>query len=1508
MSDTRPGVEITQEIGESAATVIAPTLVPVVIGICLQIIGATESDGSLSSDALYPDTRYNQGSMLIPQANFPDPRGNIDELEIDEAEVRAHLYFGGVLTTLLRGSNGTYGTAFLKQTNFSKRAALLSSKHTSIAFDGTTGDAFTFALDVANPVDTSKDVTVTLLGTLTIAEIVEEINDAVGKDVAEVFNDADDDFGNGAVNYLLIKSATFGAVSSITVRKGTSALPLLFGASFDDGVEYRVEGSGFRGQDDEDSDLTTPWIEFYRGEYSEDGTDTTFPALGTANALWGVLVDHAGDFVAAKSGAVTFTGTSATVPLQAATSTVPGDQFWADGVQVGNGEIIKVEERRFKTGKLSTTLSTFNDDGEATNRVYDTKEVSTENHGVPFAPKYAYFVADGLEFGNVTPVGEAATLTGSNTGLAERSAYVMSSSAISFPLSIASLTFTFQVTEDGVAGSEVTHTFVGGPYVDIAALVAAIDGETAFDQFTVGNSGDQLILQTTKTGADQSISIKSTGTANTALGFSASVATKDDGKDHEFATEATLTSDTIALPMDDLSSLAFDLTIVDSKGTHALSATGVDLSAATDLGDVADALAEAFGGTASTDLTFYDGAGGAGAGGIPVATITTSGAADTHGTITLTTTEGGSTVTLELTAVDDGDGWRFLGFYDGTEGKYAEVDSDGGVSSFVDLAGSWVVGATTGFDFDVSGGANDTGGNQTLTLAAATYDADEMAAQIQVQIRAAGAATATCAWNDAGYFYIDCLDATTITIATRTGGTDYTSELFGGTADQDAVAATWTGDTPAVTPLTIAFDYDDGTDSGTITSPATYAMAAAADAETLAELLNNDDEFQGVTDISKRVVEWYSDDNDIISLRTILGGSGVSLDVGLNQAGFAAMGFDVDPAVAVTGTDSAENSDDTGADDLKSTSLVFQLDSNPYNYEITFASNSLQEAIDDINDLVDASGDVASESTSALTLTSLLEGAASRVYINEATSTADTVLGLSGSADGAGRPNPDFYLDGDGSANIGPNILRNRSSGTPFSLESAKADLYISYEAVREDVTAGAAQPSLLEFDDIATMEAAIGPVSTKNPLALGAFLCLVNAPKVSVAALGVDEKSAASPTGTIDGWARALDYLEAKEVYALAPLTADTYVQGLVSVHVQAISAPAERGERVALLWRPIPDRAADITVASGEDGESNGTDNSFTLDTNPASELIANSIDPSDTIEYADSLYLELVIVNAGASELRRYSVSDANGVILTFRTSFASDENVDGFFTTETFDEDISGADWSLKIRGAELVVTGTTLPDKAKRAAAAASEGAEFAHRRVVLLACDSVDTSVNGITQNVEGYYAAACIAGMTAQQSPQQPFTELPIAGLSRVYGTDNFFKASQLDTIADGGRWILVNQGTAAVTTRHQRTTATTSIEAREYSITKAIDWLAKGLRSTNRVFIGRSVITSGFLDQLTMSNEGFLDYAEQLGVVRKADLDNLLQSTDSPDTVLIEVTVTPAYPCNKIKITIVS
>jgi len=545
-----------------------------------------------------------------------------------------------------------------------------------------------------------------------------------------------------------------------------------------------------------------------------------------------------------------------------------------------------------------------------------------------------------------------------------------------------------------------------------------------------------------------------------------------------------------------------------------------------------------------------------------------------------------------------------------------------------------------------------------------------------------------------------------------------------------------------------------------------------------------------------------------------------------------------------------------------------------------------------------------------MVLTSTLVGVASRIDVDQDAS-ADTVLGFVTTNDtdqGSGRPLPDFYLDDAGDATLGGQILRAPLTGEPYAIASALADVYLQYEALRLDVTASAATPGLLVLSSTTTIEAAIGPISADNPLALGAFLAKSAAPTYDVSAIGIDEVNAAAVDGTIDGWARALEFLESKEIYALAALQGDPTINGLIKAHVEAFSEPEERGERTALLWQPISSRAPATTLVSGSDGETNGSDDSITLDTNPGPALIAAGVDISTTIPVSDEVYWEALVTEAGSTRLVRYSISAVSGSVLTFRTTFATGENDDSFYSTATLDGS-SGLDnlqWTVYERGAPLVITGSTLTDFNALAQAGADEGKAYNSRRVVLTYCASVDVPVNGITQNVDGFYANCSLAGLTAEQLPQIPKTRVALPGIAAVYGTDDTLSEKQLDTVADGGRNILVNLG-GAVASRHCRTTAISSIEVREYSITSQIDWAAKGYREVNTVYIGGRVITPGLLDEVAAANEGFTELIQSRGVMRSASLESILQDEDDPDTILVTVDVTPSYPSNKIRVTVV-
>jgi hypothetical protein len=140
-------------------------------------------------------------------------------------------------------------------------------------------------------------------------------------------------------------------------------------------------------------------------------------------------------------------------------------------------------------------------------------------------------------------------------------------------------------------------------------------------------------------------------------------------------------------------------------------------------------------------------------------------------------------------------------------------------------------------------------------------------------------------------------------------------------------------------------------------------------------------------------------------------------------------------------------------------------------------------------------------------------------------------VGLAGAATSI-RPSADLVMSVDGTPTVKMELLRD-TQGIPLL---SKASLYLSYKAVRKDVSPLATNPALLRFNNTTDLEASLAPVDTSNPLALGLFFCLINAPGTQVTGIGVDADQADSPYGTVEAFTRAAELLEPSRSTASLP------------------------------------------------------------------------------------------------------------------------------------------------------------------------------------------------------------------------------------------------------------------------------------------------------------------------------------------------------------------------------------
>jgi hypothetical protein len=296
-----------------------------------------------------------------------------------------------------------------------------------------------------------------------------------------------------------------------------------------------------------------------------------------------------------------------------------------------------------------------------------------------------------------------------------------------------------------------------------------------------------------------------------------------------------------------------------------------------------------------------------------------------------------------------------------------------------------------------------------------------------------------------------------------------------------------------------------------------------------------------------------------------------------------------------------------------------------------------------------------------------------------------------------------------------------------------------------------------------------------------------------------------------------------------------------------------------------------------------------------------LAAGVDPVGTIPVSSGVYLTV------ASSAYKWSVSQVSGTKLTLRVAFAPGENDDTFYATSNLSGSLIAVGFTLYIRGTALV-TPTGDVDYQRVAEAYQKIGQSYLNRRAVMVAPERVGAIVDGSEQALKGYYACSAIAGMIGQLPPQQGFTNYPIGGFTRVMGSNDVFTRKQMNIGAAGGTyWVVQETAGAPLTTRHQLTTDMTSIETRELSITKVVDFMAKMMREGLRSFIGRFNITQTFLDSLGTVVQGQLGFAIENGILVGGDLNNIVQDESAPDSVLIDVTLDPPFPCNYLRLTLV-
>lgn len=468
----------------------------------------------------------------------------------------------------------------------------------------------------------------------------------------------------------------------------------------------------------------------------------------------------------------------------------------------------------------------------------------------------------------------------------------------------------------------------------------------------------------------------------------------------------------------------------------------------------------------------------------------------------------------------------------------------------------------------------------------------------------------------------------------------------------------------------------------------------------------------------------------------------------------------------------------------------------------------------------------------------------------------------------------------------------------------ATGKIYVSYRALRLDVSSGASTARLLSFESEDDLTSRISPVTTDNPLALGVYFALLNSAGTAVKAIGVDEVSATKPEGTLAAYVSAFEFLAGQNVYCVVPLTEDPTVHQVLQTHIDAASARENKHERIGLITRALPLYSTATTVASGTQGN---TDSGFADGTGSVEQFTS-----STDFSAAEVLAGDILVVSTLAGDTTLTAVTGTDGPLYGLLIAGVNeDDDYTLDINTAVYESadpvvslSVSGRSWnSLVDVDFTVYRAGAAITAKSDQIAALETVGPGLEDRRMFFQWPDKAVADVDGTSTILEGYYRSAAWAGRMSGVSPSQGFSNLSIAGFTGLQHANGYFTESQLDELAGSGMWIDIQEASGApIICRHQLSTDVSTVQKREASITRTIDYTAAFLRLALTKKIGKFTITQQFLDSLSTQIQALGRYLVEAQVLKTFKLSSIAPNADAPDTVDIVVVITPYFPCNYI------
>ena len=440
---------------------------------------------------------------------------------------------------------------------------------------------------------------------------------------------------------------------------------------------------------------------------------------------------------------------------------------------------------------------------------------------------------------------------------------------------------------------------------------------------------------------------------------------------------------------------------------------------------------------------------------------------------------------------------------------------------------------------------------------------------------------------------------------------------------------------------------------------------------------------------------------------------------------------------------------------------------------------------------------------------------------------------------------------------------------SPFgSCQILSAEVLVSYRAQRIEKS-----NTVYEYANTQALTADFGAdqIVPENPAVFGAFLALNN----SVTPTNLIALDSNYLSNELLAYDDAFAILELNDVYAISVMTQSTAVHGALKSHVDGMSQPDKKMERVGIINRTL------VTTQVVDGPFTNGTtDGTGTLLTAAGATFLSDGVVPGDFVTITSPT------LNAGD-----YTVAAVN-----------SQTQLQLATATGT------------SLSGVHFTVNQNLT--KQAQAAVLAAYAHSFADSRMVMTWPDVVKIPVGNTIRQLPGYFLNCAVGALTTGLPTQQGLTNLSVAVYSGVVHSTKYFSNDDLNTIAGGGVMIFVQDvlDQTPLYVRHQLTTDTSAVLFQEYSVTKNVDFVAKFIRQNHLQYIGQYNIVESTFDDLKTNAKSISNFLVEGtkrpkigGILVSCTLSDIARNPSSLDGIIETWTLSVPIPLNHLDITLV-